>query len=310
MTEQSRKVLDEMQVRKSRKQKEAFRAWLCGELEAAGYAPTIEKGFAARNVVVNGPETAKVLLTAHYDTQAVLPVPNFITPRNPVFFVLYQILIVIPLFISVAVAEGLIFAFVPESAAWWLAPLACLGLCIFFIWWVLDGKANRHTANDNTSGVLLLLETALALPPEHRDRVCFVFFDNEEKGMLGSAAFAKKHKQVKKHTPVLNFDCVGDGDSIQFFPQEKLKKDTAALERMEAAFLPAGGKDVQVVRGFSIYPSDNANFKKGAGVCALKHKPVIGYYMDRIHTSKDTFLDEANINLLKNGALRYIAALG
>ena len=109
---------------------------------------------------------------------------------------------------------------------------------------------------------------------------------------------------------MLNFDCVGDGDSIQFFPQEKLKKDTAALERMEAAFLPAGGKDVQVVRGFSIYPSDNANFKKGAGVCALKHKPVIGYYMDRIHTSKDTFLDEANINLLKNGALRYIAALG
>lgn len=309
MTEQSRKVLDEMQVRKSRKQKEAFRAWLCGELEAAGYAPTIEKGFAARNVVVNGPETAKVLLTAHYDTQAVLPVPNFITPCSPVFFVLYQILIVIPLFISVAVAEGLIFAFVPESAAWWLAPLACLGLCIFFIWWVLDGKANRHTANDNTSGVLLLLETALALPPEHRDRVCFVFFDNEEKGMLGSAAFAKRHKQVKKNAVVLNFDCVGDGDSIQFFPQEKLKKDTAALERMEAAFLPAGGKDVQVVRGFSMYPSDNANFRKGAGVCALKHKPVIGYYMDRIHTSKDTFLDEANINLLKNGALRYIAAL-
>ena len=309
MTEQSRKILDEMQMRKSRKQKEAFRAWLCGELEAAGYAPTIEKGFAARNVVVGGPETAKVLLTAHYDTQAVLPVPNFITPRNPFFFVLYQVLIVIPLFLAVGVAEGLIFAFVPESAAWWLAPLACLSLCIFFIWWVLDGKANRHTVNDNTSGVLLLLETALALPPEHRDRVCFVFFDNEEKGMLGSAAFAKRHKQVKKNTVVLNFDCVGDGDSIQFFPQKKLKKDTAALERMEAAFLPAGGKDVQVVRGFSMYPSDNANFKKGAGVCALKHKPVIGYYMDRIHTSKDTFLDEANINLLKNGALRYIAAL-
>ena len=309
MIGQSRKVLDEMQVRKSRKQKEAFRAWLCGELEAAGYAPAVEKGFAARNVVAGNPEKAKVLLTAHYDTQAVLPVPNFITPRSPFFFVLYQILIVIPLFLAVGVAEGLIFAFAPEFVAWWLAPLACLGLCVFFIWWVLDGKANRHTANDNTSGVLTLLETALVLPPEHRERVCFVFFDNEEKGMLGSAAFAQKHKQVKKSTPVLNFDCVGDGDSIQFFPQKKLKKDVAALERIEAAFLPVGGKDVQVVRGFSMYPSDNANFKKGAGVCALKHKPNIGYYMDRIHTSKDTFLDEANIDLLKNGALRYIAAL-
>lgn len=309
MTEQSRKIMAEMQVRKSRKQKEAFRAWLCGELEAAGYAPAVEKGFASQNVVVGDPDKAGVLLTAHYDTQPVLPVPNFITPRNPFFFVLYQVLIVLPLFLAVGVVEGLIFAFVPKSVAWWLAPLSCLALCIFFIWWIMDGKANRHTANDNTSGVLTLVETALALPPEHRDRVCFVFFDNEEKGMFGSAAFAKKHKQVKKHTTVLNFDCVGDGDSIQFFPQRKLKRDRDTLERIEAAFLPAGGKDVQVVRGFSLYPSDNANFKKGAGVCALKHKKVVGYYMDRIHTSKDTVLDEANIALLRDGALRYAAAL-
>lgn len=309
MTEQSDKIMAEMQVRKSKQQKAAFRAWLCGELEAAGYAPAVEKGFAAQNVVVGDPDKARVLFTAHYDTQAVLPVPNFITPRNPFFFVLYQVLIVLPLFITVGVVEGLIFAFVPKSVAWWLAPLSCLAICVFFIWWIMDGPANKHTANDNTSGVLTLVETALALPPEHRERVCFVFFDNEEKGMFGSAAFAKKHKNVKKNTTVLNFDCVSDGNSIQFFPQRKLKRDADALERIEAAFLPAGGKDVQVVRGISIYPSDNANFKKGAGICALKHKKVVGYYMDRIHTSRDTVLDEANIALLRDGALRYVAGL-
>ena len=126
MTEQSKKVLDGMQVRKSKKQKAAFRAWLCGELEQAGYAPCVEEGFAARNVVVGDPDKAQVLLTAHYDTQAVLPVPNLITPRNLFFFVLYQALIVLPLFLVVAAAEGLIFAFVPKSAAWWLAPLSCI----------------------------------------------------------------------------------------------------------------------------------------------------------------------------------------
>ncbi len=309
MTEQSKKILSEMQVRKSRKQKEAFRAWLCGELEAAGYAPQVEESFAARNVVAGDPEGAKVLLTAHYDTQAVLPVPNFITPRNPFFFALYQLLIVLPLFLAVGVVEGLIFAFVPGAAAWWLAPLSCIAICAFFMWWIVDGPANRHTANDNTSGVLTLVETALALPPEHRERVCFVFFDNEEKGMFGSAAFAKKHKGVKKNTVVLNFDCVRDGNSIQFFSQKKLKKDEAALKRMEAAFLPAGDKDVQVVRGFGFYPSDNASFKRGAGVCALKHKRVVGYYMDRIHTNKDTVLDEDNLTLLRDGALRYLAKL-
>ena len=306
MTEQSNKILDEMQVRKSRRQKAEFRAWLCGELEAAGYSPAVEKSFAAQNVVVGDPEKAGVLFTAHYDTQAVLPIPNFITPRNLLFYVLYQLLIVLPLFLVVAVVEVVLIVFAP---AWWLMPLASIVICGFFMWWIIDGPANRHTANDNTSGVLTLVETALALPPEHRERVCFVFFDNEEKGMFGSAAFAKKHKQVKKNTPVINFDCVGDGDSIQFFPRRRLKKDGDAMARMEAAFLPSLGKDVQMVRGFGFYPSDNANFKKGAGVCALKRKPVVGYYMDRIHTSRDTVLDEANIALLRDGALRHIAAL-
>ena len=297
-----------MQVRKSRKQKAAFRAWLCGELEAAGYAPTVEHRpldpLAGYNVVVGNPETAKVLYTAHYDTQAVLPIPNFITPRNILFYVLYQLVIVIPLFLTVGVVEGLIFAFAPEFVAWWLAPLSCLTICVFFVWWILDGPANRHTANDNTSGVVTLVETALALPPELRDKVCFVFFDNEEKGMFGSIGFSSRHKAVKKNTLVINFDCVGDGDSIQFYPGRKLKKDAAALEAIEASFIPAWERDVQVVRGFGFYPSDNASFKRGCGVCALKHKKPFGYYMDRIHTARDTVLDYGNILLLRDGAVR------
>ena len=103
---QSQKIMSGFQVRKSKKQKEAFRAWLCGELEAAGYAPKVEKGFAARNVVAGDPETARVIFSAHYDTCAVLPIPNFITPRNMFFYVCYQLLLVIPLFLVIAVAEG------------------------------------------------------------------------------------------------------------------------------------------------------------------------------------------------------------
>lgn len=302
MTTQSQKILSEMQVRKSRKQKAAFRAWLCGELEAAGYSPAVEESLAARNVVAGDPVTAKVLYTAHYDTQAVLPIPNFITPRNLGFYVMYQLVfcVLICLLVTVVnVAVNLIL-----DLPGWAIPLPAYMTGIFCIWWILDGPANRHTANDNTSGVVTLVETALALPPELREKVCFVFFDNEEKGMFGSAAFAKRHKAVKKNTLVINFDCVGDGDSIQFFPQKRLKKDAAALEHIEAAFRPSGDKDVHVVRGFGFYPSDNASFKRGAGVCALKHKPVIGYYMDRIHTAKDTICDERIIELLRGGCLR------
>ena len=125
--------------------------------------------------------------------------------------------------------------------------------------------------------------------------------------MFGSAAFAKKHKNVKKNTTVLNFDCVSDGDSIQFFPGNRLRKDEKTLERIETAFQGNMEKQTEVVRGFGFYPSDNASFKKGVGVCALKHKKIIGYYMDRIHTNRDTVLEEENIELLRQGALALAA---
>lgn len=310
MTPQSHKIMEDFQIRKSRKQKEAFRNWLCEELEKAGYAPRTEKGFAAQNVVVGDPESAKVIFSAHYDTCAVLPVPNFITPRNIIFYVCYQLLLIIPLFLVLSVVEGILLA-VAEAlqslALLVLMPLTSLAICAFFVWWIIDGPANRHTANDNTSGVITLLETALAMPEEDRKQVCFVFFDNEEKGMFGSAAFTKAHKKAKKETLNINFDCVSDGDSIQFFPGNRLRKDEKTLERIETAFQGNMEKQTEVVRGFGFYPSDNASFKKGVGVCALKHKKIIGYYMDRIHTNRDTVLEEENIELLRRGALALAA---
>jgi len=314
MTEQSRKIMAEMQVRKSKKQKAEFRAWLCGELEAAGYAPRVEKSFAAQNVVAGDPEQAKVLLTAHYDTQAVLPFPNFITPRNMGIYIAYQVLIVLGFFAAVAIAEVVaILAFRALGAKELLpiaAPMVSMAVCIFFLWWLFFGKANRHTANDNTSGVITLMEVALTLPPEDRDKVCLVFFDNEERGMLGSANFASRRKRVKKETLVLNFDCVSDGDSIQFFPTKALRKkgSEGTLSAIENAFIPTEGKEVAVYREGGIYPSDNASFKRACGVCALKKKGKI-YYMDRIHTAKDTVFMEENIELLRAGCLRFAKGL-
>lgn len=302
MTPQSQKILDGFQVRKSRKQKESFRNWLCEELKSAGYAPELEKDFAAKNVVVGDPDTASVIFSAHYDTCAVLPIPNFITPRNLFFYICYQLLFLL-IFLVVVFVFDLAFFFLTDAPAEVGIGLSYI-LCIFMVWWIIDGKANKHTANDNTSGVITLLETALAMPPEDREKVCFVFFDNEEKGMFGSAAFTKKHRKAKKEVLNINFDCVSDGDYLQFFPGKRLKKDEAALEQIERAFEGRGEKQTEVVRGFGFYPSDNASFRRGVGVCALKHKRFLGYYMNRIHTGRDTVFEEENIELLLDGAVR------
>ena len=62
------------------------------------------------------------------------------------------------------------------------------------------------------------------MPEEFRDRVCFILFDNEEKGLLGSKALAKKYKNIKQNKLVINFDCVSDGDYLYFFPTKAMEK--------------------------------------------------------------------------------------
>ena len=316
MTHTSLEVPERFQIRKSNKQKQMFRDWLCQQLEREGYAPTVEKHrtiWTSHNVVVGDPDKAKVLLTAHYDTCAVLPFPNFITPRSLFWYLVYQLLITFGFFAIVfAVTFGVTFvtALLAEDSGIgaWIGGAAGYAVLLFGLWWMFDGKANRHTANDNTSGVVTLLEIALKLPQELREEVCFVWFDNEERGLLGSSAFANKHKGAKKSALTVNFDCVGDGDSIQFFPAKGCKDDaTAALLR--ESYLPVGDKTVEVVTGFGFYPSDQAQFRRGVGVCALKKSKCFGYYMDRIHTRRDTVLDENNIALLQSGTQRLIYAM-
>ena len=312
MTELSRTILETYQIRKSAKQKAAFREFLCAHLREMGYDVKIE-GKSSKNIVVGDPAQAKVIYTAHYDTCPVLPFPNFITPRSILWYLLYQLLICVPMFVFALGAE------VGTMLLWeWMTGEVCppvvaiavmYAVVLFFLWWIYAGPANRHTVNDNTSGVLTLIEIAQQLPEELRGKVCLVFFDNEEKGLLGSAAFAKKHKAVRKNTLVVNFDCVSDGDSIQLFPAKGLKKGKETLSVLEAAFLPAGEKTVEVVRSFGFYPSDQAKFKQGVGVCALKKSRIFGWYMDRIHTKKDTILMEENIHLLRQGALRLAQSL-
>lgn len=306
MSELSKTVMETFQIRKSRKQKAAFRAWLRTTLESKGYCVREETGNFSTNVVVGDPDTAKVIFTAHYDTCAVLPFPNFITPRNFLFYLLYQFLICIPLLAVPFGAEAALLI-LWEDCPLWAAMLTMYALVFFMFWWLLDGPANKHTANDNTSGVITLLETAFSLPVEQRDKVCFVFFDNEEKGLFGSSAFVGKHKSAKKNTPTINFDCVSDGDHIHLFPNKREKKDQETWQLLRKAFSAEDCKSVTIATGF--YPSDQRGFRRGVGVCALKKNRFFGYYMDRIHTSKDTVLDERNILLLRDGALRLTAEL-
>lgn len=297
-------VLKAFPVRKSRVQKREFREAVQSYVTGLGYSGKVEKGsFGAHNLVIGDPETAKYLVTAHYDTCARLPIPNLITPCNFWTFLAYQI---------AASLVMLVLPVIPAAIAGWLMNSFEIGYLVWYImFWVaivlmLFGPANKHNANDNTSGVVTLLEIARTLPQNQRSKVCFVLFDLEEAGLIGSASYRRAHKKPTDSQIVLNLDCVGDGDHILMFPTAKLKKDKQKLSSLYMACGYFGEKSVLVrEKGFSVYPSDQANFPYGVGICALR-KSKIGLYLGRIHTSRDTVLEETNVNILRAALTTYI----
>ncbi len=298
MLTQPMDVLNHFPVRKSKKQKEAFRADVQAYVQSLGYSCTVEKGnFVANNIVIGDPETAKYLVTAHYDTPAGMPLPNLITPCNPVTFILWQLLIV-GLFIVVSIAVGVGFGVLVRDPE--IGSAVAMVIYWVMLFAMMFGPANRNNANDNTSGVVTVLEIARTMPQLYRDKVCFVLFDLEEAGLIGSASFQKAHKKTTANQVVLNLDCVGDGDHILLFPTKKAKKNAELVKRAKFVGGWFGNKEIQVKdKGFCTYPSDQKNFPVAFGIAAFHKAKYVGFYLDKIHTKKDICLDQTNVNLLR-----------
>lgn len=290
-------VVKNYPVRKSKKQKQAFRADVTQWLQNLGYPVCEEEGsFHSCNLVIGDPQGARYLVTAHYDTCARLPFPNLITPCNFWTFLLYQVFICLMLMLPALAVGGLVGYLLHSFDIGYFLFVVLLWAAIVLM---LIGPANSSNVNDNTSGVVTLLEIARSIPELHRKNVCFVLFDLEEAGLIGSASYKKKHKREIPNQLVLNLDCVGEGDDIYFFPTAKLKKSKERLAPLQKLAGGYGKKSIAVrTKGFSIYPSDQSNFPYGVGICALK-RGWAGLYLSRIHTPRDTVLDETNVNILR-----------
>lgn len=104
---------------------------------------------------------------------------------------------------------------------------------------------------------------------------------------------------------LINFDCVSDDDHI-LLAATKATRDTYG-EQFEISFRSNDNKTVLLDNLEKIYyPSGHAGFHAALAAAALKKKPIIGYYMDRIHTLRDTEFGEANITLLCNGVRGFL----
>ena len=288
-------------VRKSAKEKADFRRYLVDNLDRMGYDVREERSGSAVNVVAGEPSCAAYLLTANYDTPAAALIPIFDSATNVPFFMLTQMLMAAVMIAGCFVVSiGVSFAMQEPILAF---PLFCL-LSALVIVLARYGPGAKKNANINTSGLGTVLDIARDLPKNARDRVAFVFFDQGESGLGGSAAYRKAHKNDVNQQVVFHLYGTGEGDEMLFLPSNRQRWDGDTSSAIEKAFLPAEGKRVKVVeKGLVYYPSDQRKFRFSYLVGAFKRSPVWGYY--RFKRINDTVSDGVNAEMLRQGFIKF-----
>ena len=302
MIETPMDVLRDFPVRSRKRQKSRFIKAAMSYVQHLNYKVHVEseKG-GIRNVVIGDPETARFLITAHYDTPAMLWCPNLIMPCNLFLNVICQIINCIFLMIP-AVAVGGAVWYATQDAK--LAYLALTGAVVASVLLMMCGLPNPRNANYNTSGVIALLEIAASMPENLRSRVCFVLFDREEVTMAGSRAYQRRHRAALNFQTVANLNCVGDGDTIMFFPSKAMAEDVnlLCLERN------CGRKQVKIHRDRRFKcVSDHSGFYRSVGIMALR-RSWIGYWIANTRTIFDKTLEYTNINILRACLISYISS--
>ena len=119
--------------------------------------------------------------------------------------------------------------------------------------------------------------------------------------MIGSRKFYQANKNAVKSTPVINFDCIGDGDTILIAPRKGARH---LKSKLEEAFAPNESFATDVALKCTFSNSDHRNFPIGVGVAALKTTKLGLLYNDRIHTKRDIVCDEKNIDYVASCAVK------
>jgi hypothetical protein len=149
----------------------------------------------------------RLMITAHYDSARC--VVNY---RLQVF----AKLALIP-FISIVLVFLLVRAAGVLPISWWsiwlISAFIFLPVC-GSMFWAARGKQVSSGANDNASGLSVMLEVArVTRELQPSSEVTFVAFGAEEQGLAGSRAFVEKQK-FEGENLVLNLDMVGAGKQV------------------------------------------------------------------------------------------------
>ena len=165
------------------------------------------------------------------------------------------------------------------------------------------GKSERDNLNDNTSGVVALLEVAKTLTPRYRGEVCFLFLDGGTQASKGAKGLVRAHPELKKKS-VIVLDCVGEGDELLILPGRTSRWNDSLLDTILENFSNSEKKTCFLkTDGLVYYPSDNRAFAGGTAICACKTVKGFGRC---ILPRRAKEIDEENLSLLCDGLCKLV----
>lgn len=289
-------VASEHGARMKRSHKKDFREFISEIATSMGYDAKIEKNLFAHNVVIGNPETAEIVLTAHYDTPPNMPY-HFVKKQVSTFGVALPVALGVGVILTryaINSQNSDLLEFMLntlQGSTYLLDGVAAASLGIGLYSFGLLGGENKNNYDDNSSGIIALLALMnyyRNLPESERNKIAFVMFDNEEKGLIGSLCYASKHRI--KNQNFLNFDCVGRGDQINCIYTGKVANDFANGIFETLGTLESQGFTPRLKKSTIRTMSDHLSFMGSKGsltiLCDEKAAPVT----EHIHSSKDTFI--------------------
>jgi len=177
----------------------------------------------------------RVAVSAHYDSA------RCSTGIRLRLFAKFAFLPALALVTAVLVVRAL-----AEPPAWPFVWIVLAAILFPVLAAMFAAASNRHAspgAEDNASGVAVMLETARALfdtpPPE--TSLTFIAFGAEEQGLVGSAALAEE-KLLPPDTPVLNLDMVGASPAAYVIEGNGLFKKVRTPASLNQKIMESAGK--------------------------------------------------------------------
>ncbi|HHW12266.1 MAG TPA: M28 family peptidase [Firmicutes bacterium] len=188
----------------------------------------------------------KVIITAHYDSSR--SAINF-SPKLVKGFRRSYLLLVGAMATEVLLYALAVFTSLSPLLLWYLSLPGVLYILVTFLTLLHRELAGQYTpgANDNASGVAVLLEVAKILTrfPLITTEVTLVATGAEESGTNGALAFLRRHRPPKD-TYVINLDNLGSGHLTAVTAEGILGTKAASAELLSLAKTVAAEKNLSL----------------------------------------------------------------